>query len=231
MRCAPSAPVSWRCRKYWQLVASMVLILAEAAASTAPVAAQSTSLVGTYDGGQMEIAAGLELRADHRFRYALSYGALDEQAAGTWTVSGDQVLLTSDPVVAPRFVLVSHGRGAEGMLQVSLDVPRGVSRQYFDAVITSTNGDTQRKQLSEQGLSAPFTSANVPTSVRMLLPVFSLVGEPVKLDPSSGYSVRFRFEPNDLGKVAFHGTPLKIENGDLLLARHDRTIRFKRSRQ
>ena len=210
------------------IVASIVLLLA--AASIAPAAAQSTSFVGTYDGGQMEIAAGLELKADRHFRYALSYGALDEEAAGTWTVSGDQVLLTSDPVVAPRFVLVSHSRGTDGVLQVSLDVPSGVSRQYFDAVITSTNGETQWKQLGDDGLSSPFTSANVPTSIRMLLPIFSVIGEPAKLEPSSGYSVRFRFERNDLGKVAFQATPLKIVNGELLLDRHDRTIKFKRSR-
>jgi hypothetical protein len=210
------------------IVASIVMLLA--AASTAPAAAQSTSLVGTYDGGQMEIAASLELKADRHFHYALSYGALDEEAAGTWTVSGDQVLLTSDPVVAPRFVLVAHSRGTDAVLQVSLDVPSGVSRQYFDAVITSTNGETQRKQLGDDGLLSPFTSANLPTSVRMLLPVFSIIGEPVKLDPSSGYLVRFRFERNDLGKVAFQAAPLKIVNGELLLDRHGRTIKFKRSR-
>ena len=210
------------------IVASIALL---AAASTAPAAAQSSSLVGAYDGGQMEIAAGLELKADRHFRYALSYGALDEEAAGTWTVNGDQVLLTSDPVVAPRFVLVSHSRSADGLLQVGLDVPNALSRQYFDAVITNTNGETQRKQLGDDGLSSPFTSANIPTSIRMPLPVFKIIGEPVKLDRSSGYSVRFRFEPNDLGKVAFQATPLKIVNGELLLDRHGRTIRFKRARR
>jgi len=210
------------------ITGATVLVLASALA--APAAAQPTSLVGTYDGGQMEIAAGLELRADHRFRYALSYGALDEEAAGTWTVSGSQVLFTSDPVVAPRFVLVSRSGSAAGVLQIGLDVPKGVSRQYFDAVITSTDGQTQRKQLSDDGLSWRFTSANVPTSVRMLLPVFSIVSEPIQVDPSSGYSLRLRFEPNDLGKVAFQATPLKIVNGELLLDRHGRTIRFKRSR-
>jgi hypothetical protein len=210
------------------LVGSVVLVFA--AASTTPAAAQSTSLVGTYDGGQMEIAAGLELRADGRFRYALSYGALDEEAAGTWTVSGSQVLLTSDGVVAPRFVLVSRGRTGNGVLQVGLDVPKGLSRQYFDAVITSTNGQTEREQLSDDGLSWRFTSANVPANVRMLLPVFSIISEPIQVDPSSGYSLRFRFEPNDLGKVAFQATPLKIINAELLLDRHGRTIRFKRSR-
>ena len=50
-------------------------------AAVAPAA-----LVGIYDGGQMEIAAGLELRADGNFSYGLAYGALDEEAEGVWTV-------------------------------------------------------------------------------------------------------------------------------------------------
>jgi len=209
----------------WGIVAAIALVAV--ATPSAPAVAQS--LAGTYDGGQMEMAAGLELRADHRFRYALSYGALDEQAAGTWTTNGNQVLLTSDPVVAPRFVLVSHGKAAAGTLQVSLDVPNGVSRQYFDAVITSANGETQRKQLADDGLSSPFAAANAPTSIRMLLPVFSVIGEPVRLDAGSGYAVRFRFEPNDIGKVAFQSTRLTIVNGELVFDRHGRTIKFRRS--
>jgi hypothetical protein len=64
----------------------------------------------------------------------------------------------------------------------------------------------------------------------MLFPVFSVISEPLQLDPGSGYSVRIRFEPNDLGKVSFQATPLKILNGDLLLDRHGRTIRFKHSK-
>ena len=96
-----------------------------------------------------------------------------------------------------------------------MDVPKGMSRQYFDAVIVNRNRVTQRQQLGEDGLSLPFTSDNVPTGLRMLFPVFSVIGEPLKLDPSSGYSIRIRFEPNDLGKVNFQATPLKILNGDL----------------
>jgi hypothetical protein len=216
----------------YQRVFAIITIALLLAAASSTVAAPVTrqSLVGTYDGHQMEIAAGLELKADGRFRYGMSYGALDEEAAGKWTMSGDQVLLTSNPVIAPRFVLVSHGKGVDSLLQLSLDVPKGLSRQYFDAVIMRSNGEAQRQQLSEDGLSLPFTSDGVPTSVRMLLPVFSVIGEPLKLDPSFGYSVRIRFEPNDLGKVNFQATPLKLLNGDLLLERHGRTIRFKHSK-
>jgi hypothetical protein len=191
--------------------------------------ARAASLVGTYDGGQMEIAAGLELNADGRFRYALSYGALDEEAAGRWSISGDRVLLTSDPVTPPRFVLVSRDRAADGVLQVSLDVPKGLSRQYFDALITTTSGATQRRQFAEDGLLSQFTRENVPASLRLLFPMFSIAGEPVPLDPGSGHSLRFRFEPNDLGKANFQATPLRIVGGDLLLDRHGRTIRFRRS--
>jgi hypothetical protein len=192
--------------------------------------AQSPSLVGTYDGRQMEMAA-LELLADGRFRYALAYGALDEEAAGKWSLRGDRVLLTSDPVTAPRFVVVSQGRGAPGVLRVDLDVPKGVSRQYFDAVIAKANGQTERKQLAEDGLLLPFAAAETPTTIRLLLQMFEVASGPVRLDPNSGYSVRFRFEPNDVGKVSFQATPLKLVNGALLLDRHGRTIRFRRTRQ
>jgi hypothetical protein len=187
------------------------------------------TLVGTYDGHQMEIAAGLELKDDQHFHYALAYGALDEEAAGTWTVDGDQLLLTSDPVIPPRFVLVSQSQGTAGKLEINLDVPTEMSRQYFDALIADSTGNIEQKQLGENGLVSEFPSTNKPASVRMLLSIFDVVSEPVKLDLTSGYSLRFRFEPHDLGKVTFRGTPLKIVGEELLLERHGRTIRFKHS--
>ena len=160
-------------------VASVALFLVIAATGSGPAAAQSGSFAGVYDGGQMEIAAALELKPDGRFNYALSYGALDEEAAGRWTASGDRVLLSSNPVVAPRLFLVSRARGPEGMLQLSLDVPKGVSRQYFDAMVTRGNGRTQKVQLSEEGLSLPFGRADPPTAVRLALQIFRVASEPV----------------------------------------------------
>jgi hypothetical protein len=213
------------------VIAAVGLLLAAPSIVSGPVAAQPASLVGTYDGGQMEIAAGLELRADGRFNYAMSYGALDEEAAGRWALSGDRVLLTSNPVVAPRFVLVARGRGGDGMLRLELEVPNGLSRQYFSAVITRADGRTQRVQLSENGLLLPFARDNAPVGIRMLFPVYNVTSEPLQLGPNPGYSVRFRFEPNDLGKVDFRAEPVMIVNGELILERHGRTLRFRRTRQ
>ena len=216
-------------RRAFVSMASSVLLLAAKSAVTGRAMAQSTSLVGTYDGRQMEMAAGLELLTNGRFRYALAYGALDEQAAGKWTSGGDRVLLTSDPVTPPRFVLVSQSRGAPGIIRVDLDVPKGVSRQYFNALITKATGQAERRQLAEDGLLLPFAAAEAPITLRLSVQMFDIASGPVRLDANTGYSVRFRFEPNDIGKVAFQATPLKLVNGELLLDRHGRTIRFRRT--
>ena len=141
------------------------------------------------------------------------------------------MLLTSDPVTPPRFVLVSQGRGADGMLQVQLDVPRGVSRQYFNALLTKANGQTERRQFAEDGLLLPFARDGAPISIRLVLQMFDIMSQPVRLDSGAGYSLRFRFEPNDVGKVDFQATPLAIVNDELVLDRHGRTIRFKRTSQ
>jgi len=84
-----------------------------------------------------------------------------------------------------------------------------VSRQYFNALITKANGQTERRQLAEDGILLPFAAAEAPITLRLSLQMFDIAGGPVRLDANSGYSVRFRFEPNDIGKVAFQATPLK----------------------
>src|SRR5207248_475434 len=102
--------------------------------------------------------------------------------------------------------LVSQSKGAPGVLRVDLDVPNGLSRQYFNAAITKANGQAERQQLAEDGLSVPFAAAEAPSAIRLLLPMFDVASGPVRLDANSGYAVRFRFEPNDIGKVSFQAT-------------------------
>ena len=69
------------------------LILAPIVLVAAP-APHPAHLAGVYDGGQMEVAAALELGKDGRFRYMFSYGALDEAAAGSWATQAGTVVLS-----------------------------------------------------------------------------------------------------------------------------------------
>jgi hypothetical protein len=64
------------------------LMVAAPAASHMPTAAR---LAGTYEVHQMEMAGGLELKRNGHFRYAFSYGAVDEEAEGDWTFDGKKV--------------------------------------------------------------------------------------------------------------------------------------------
>jgi hypothetical protein len=210
---------------------SLIALLAVLAAAPAWAAAPDphpAALVGAYDGNQMEMAAELYLGADGRFRYGLAYGAVDEEAEGTWVAEGDRVLLTSDPVTAPRFVFLGQKPAPAGRIQVTLETPQGMSAQYFEAALLYAHDRSDGGQLSDTGLSLPLVAGDPPIAVRLFLPVFELKGAPVTIDPAKGYGLRFRFEPNDLGKVDFRGKALPIEQGDLMLVRYDRTLRFRR---
>ena len=65
-------------------------------AAASPAAAHDVA--GLYVINQMEMGGGLELRADGRFHYALEYGAVSEEAEGTWTVEKGTVRLTTAPM-------------------------------------------------------------------------------------------------------------------------------------
>jgi len=189
--------------------------------------AHPAGLVGRYDGSQMEVAAGLELSADGRFRYGLSYGALDEQATGTWHAAAGRVILDGDPVKAPRFTLLGQSKGEEGLLHVDLQLPDGMDAQYFRAVVELADGREIDGQLSADGLSLPFEAGQRPARIRIMLPVFELVGDPVQIDPAMGLRFRFRFEPNDLGRVEFKGAALTLDKGELILMRHGVALHFR----
>lgn len=187
-------------------------------------------VAGFYDGGGFELSAGLELRSDHRFRYGLSYGAIDEEAHGSWAFGQGGVLLTSDPVIAPQFVLVGEAQGEPGHFHIALDVPEGLSRQFFAALVRFSDGHAIQRQLGEEGLDLDLSTGRKPVSLTLLLPIYDLESETFPLKAEAGGAARFRFDPNDLGRVAFEKTLLTYYGDDLLLSRHTRQITFRRGR-
>lgn len=185
------------------------------------------SLAGGYDGHQSEIAAMLDLGSDGRFHYGLSYGALDEEARGKWEFDGSRVLLTSDPVVPPKFVVLSAKPLRARKLKLKLDLPCGMDRQYFSVRARLGDGRSIERQFGEEGLEVPLGPSERVASVAVMLPVYGLEGEPAPLPRARGGEVHFRFEANDLGKVDFERQPLLLEQGGMVLERHGRTIVFR----
>lgn len=193
-----------------------------------PDAAHPTSLVGDYDGGQMEMAASLSLKPDGRFDYGLSYGALDEEASGVWRADDAQVVLTSDPVTPPKFSVTGQQPAPPRMLRITLTLPTGLNRQYFDAHVRLADGQALDQQLGIDDTTIAFDPTNPPVAISLSLGIFDLASAPYGIAPAQGYQIDFRFDPNDLGKVDFRGTALRREGADLMLERYGRTIRFQR---
>ena len=75
------------------------LVVMAALAVIAP--AEPPRFAGLYRISQMEMAGGLELEPNGRFRYAFDYGAVSEESEGNWTVRDGNVLLTTDPMPPP----------------------------------------------------------------------------------------------------------------------------------
>ena len=78
-----------------RLALGAAILLAAPGCATAEAPPQ---VAGLYQINQMEMAGGLELQPNGRFRYAFDYGAVSEEAEGKWTVEGNGVLLTTDPM-------------------------------------------------------------------------------------------------------------------------------------
>src|SRR5438270_4890154 len=96
--------------------AALLVVAAPAPASASPA--------GLYELHQMEMGGGLELKPNGHFRYALTYGAVDEEGQGDWTFDGKTVRLTSNPMPkAPVFELVRDEPARKGELYLTLEDP------------------------------------------------------------------------------------------------------------
>lgn len=80
-------------------------ILALATLSLAPSAhSASQDIHGVYYlTGVREVGAHITLSSDGQFEFALSYGAVDQAARGSWTAKGDLILLKTAPLPPPSF--------------------------------------------------------------------------------------------------------------------------------
>src|SRR6185369_14675909 len=122
--------------RYPIVAAGLVLPLLPAAAPAAP------SPAGLYEIHQMEMAGGLVLKANGHFRYALSYGAADEEAEGDWTSDGKTIRLTTKPApTPPDFELVRDDPAPKGELSLALEPPGFGWEGSIDALVTIAVSD------------------------------------------------------------------------------------------
>jgi len=194
------------------------------------LAAPSTpSPAGTYAIHQMEMAGGLELQSNGHFRYAFTYGAVDEGAEGDWRLDGNTVRLTSKPMpVEPTFDLVGDIPAPKCTLSLAVDWGKFGWSSAPDVLVAFADSPKvlHLAQADETG-TVHLENCAVATLIP-IVPMFGVAGAPLTLSPSTGHKLSLRFRPNDLGHVAFRDVPLKLDGTGLVMERYDTQIRFLR---
>jgi hypothetical protein len=162
-------------------------------------------------------AAKLELKPEGRFSYTFTRGDQQETAEGRWRAGEDRVVLTGDPITAPAFVLGTNEALSEPVLRIELDLPNGLSRQYFTVAVRLADGTIVGRGFTDAPFELPTGTRNPPVALRIDVPTLTLSSAEFTLGPGAGHRLHVRFAANDLGKVAFADTPLIERDGALVL--------------
>ncbi|MEA3057492.1 MAG: hypothetical protein QOF34_307 [Sphingomonadales bacterium] len=206
----------------------MIAVAALALLAAPPPAAASPA--GLYELHQMEMGGGLELQADGHFRYALSYGAVDEEAAGDWTFDGKTVRLTSNPMPkAPSFELVRDDPAPKGELYLTLEDPGFQWGHPLEAIASDANKHGFAISADDSG-RVDLSGRPAIVAVAPEMPVYGPTGDVFPLSGDRGHRLLFRFHANDLGKARFDRQELRRDGPDLLMERYDTSLRFAKIR-
>ena len=194
------------------------------------VAAPNDSLAGLYRTHQMEVSAALELQPNGHFRYALTYGAMDEQGEGDWRADGQIIRLTSNPMPKePSFELVRDEPAPKGEIFITLEKTDFSWGGPLHAIVRIA-GEAEPALIVADEEGRVDLRGRIVTSVQPLMPMTETAAEPLALSADRGHRLLFRFHANDFGTAAFRNQPLARSNGDLLLQRYDTTFRFVKDR-
>ena len=208
---------------------SIALVLAVPAAAEEPTAREADPAIGRYYAqlGPDALSA-LGVNPDGTFDYALSAGALNEQASGRWMRHGGMLRFTTEPhPVAPLFVALVPAHAA-GPLTVSVTWPDGQGIAGIDVTVGFDSGEPATGYTQEDGWTLPADETRVPRWIRLDEPVHGIVSPEFRIDPAAGTALVFKLEPNDLGTFDFRDAPVEIDGDELIVHRGEGRIRYSR---
>ena len=203
-------------------------------AVTAPAEARSP-YAGRYRiANGPDTAGGLELQADGRFRYVRSEGALDQHAEGTWTETGGDIRLTTDPKpVLPSFARGPDAKPDAGQAAPTLHVRLADGRDLagVDFRLGLTTGTSLAGYTQAEGWSFEEPPGDQRIAwVELVEPIYEIVSPRFVIDPPAARALVFVLTPNDIEVVDFQNDRFERRTDDFVLHRGERTLRMVRER-
>jgi hypothetical protein len=174
-----------------------------------------------------DVAGGLEIGANHKFRYVLAAGALDEHAEGSWYRVGAKICLRTEPRPVPaQFSLVPAEAAQEHTLLVTW--PNGNGLAGVDFRIGFDSGEPLTGYTQYYGWSMPQDDARAPRWIELAVPMHRLMSQRIALDGRK--SIRIVLTPHDLGTVDFQGACLEAQGDAYVLHREGGEMRLTKQR-
>ena len=210
-------------RLLFALIAAAWLLLAATAEARSPYAGRYRVAEGPDTAGM------LDLQPDGRFRYFLSEGALDEQAEGTWSETGGDIRLTTEPKPVPP----SWARGpdgGEGAATIRVVLADGRELAGIDFRLGLADGASMAGYTQAEGWSFAGPGGRRVAWVELYEPIHGVASQRFAIDPPAAGGLVFVLTPNDIGTVDFDQTPVHRRSDDFVLDRRGRELRLVRER-
>ena len=202
-------------------------LCALALAFAAPALAQGDP-AGLYVAQIREAASGLDLRADGRFNWMFTAGALDLTAEGRWRRDGNDVLLdTEPPVEAPRFEYLGAGNESAPALVVRIEDARGRTPEYLDVEGEYDAGEPGYAQLDGDAYRFAPSPGRRIVAIRVGSAIFGFWSERYPV-PAAANPMHFRFFQGGLGRADFRGARGAIDGDTLTLTVLGSPVRYRR---
>ena len=196
----------------------------------APLPSHAQSVApGLYRASQgPELAAQLEIRPDGHFSYFLAYGALDEQAEGTWTATEKGIALTTLPKPKPPVFRLDH-EGREGIAPFHILVlgPNGQGIAGVDIRLGFESGAIMTGYTQDYGWTLGQSALGTPLWIELVEPIHGLIS-PRFMIGNATRTMKVTLIPNDLGIAAFEHTLFEAKGeGEFVLHHPMDKIRFR----
>ncbi len=189
--------------------------------------AVASGYVGKYVHSEMELAAGLWLKADGTFQYFLTVGSLDERAIGRWTASGDRIILVNDPVPVPPTITAGPvGRDPPTKLRLKVTTPSGRGVPGVDLIVGFDAGSLVEEYTQANGWTLPADEKREPRWVTLSMSSYGLHSARFPIVAQTANAMTYILTPNDIGVVNFAAVNVTMEGESLTVMREGQSMRF-----
>ena len=193
--------------------------------------AVATGHVGKYSHSEMELAAGLWLKADGTFQYWLTVGSLDETAKGSWTASGSHIKLVNDhPVKAPTITPGPATKDAS-RLHLKIVTPSGKGIPGVDLTVGLADGKTEEGYTQADGWMLPVDQKREPRWVTFSMDSYGLRSRRFPIDLRTANALTYVLTPNDIGMVDASTMTVAADRDGLTVTREGQSMQFERGEQ